>query len=126
MSDGPDPERLKALEDKLAKLRGKKPVGPRAGGHATHAHAGWRMVTELVTGIVMGFGIGWGLDGLFGTLPILMVLFTMLGFAAGVRVMLGTAREIQGYSQDAEAPGTDDTAPDRTGQEKGNAGGDGS
>ena len=53
------------------------------------------MVIELVSGLGLGFGIGYGLDVLFGTLPIFLVLFTLLGFAAGVNVMLRTAREIQ-------------------------------
>ena len=54
----------------------------------------WRMVIEMVSGLGIGFGIGYGLDALLGTLPWFMVLFTMLGFAAGVRVMLRSAREM--------------------------------
>jgi len=54
----------------------------------------WRMVIELATGIVLGSGIGYGLDVLFGTLPILLIVFSLLGFAAGIRTMLGTAREL--------------------------------
>jgi ATP synthase protein I len=45
--------------------------------------------------MAIGFGLGYGLDVLFGTLPILMIVFTLLGFVAGVRTMLSTAREIQ-------------------------------
>ena len=56
---------------------------------------GRRQVTELVSGLLIGFGIGYGLDVLFGTLPLLLILFTLLGFIAGVRVMLRTAQEIQ-------------------------------
>ena len=45
--------------------------------------------------MAIGFGLGYGLDVSFGTLPILMIVFTLLGFVAGVRTMLSTAREIQ-------------------------------
>ena len=38
---------------------------------------------------------GYGLDVLFGTLPIFLVLFTLLGLAAGVKTMLRSAQEIQ-------------------------------
>ena len=62
--------------------------------HISQAQAGWRMVTELVVGLLMGFGIGYGLDHLFGTIPIFLVIFTMLGFAAGVRAMMKSAAEI--------------------------------
>jgi ATP synthase protein I len=52
------------------------------------------MVIELATGIMLGSGIGYGLDVLFGTLPIFLVIFSLVGFAAGIRTMLGTAREL--------------------------------
>ncbi|RME18610.1 MAG: hypothetical protein D6801_01105 [Alphaproteobacteria bacterium] len=54
----------------------------------------WRMIVELVTGLLIGFGIGYGLDRLFGTGPLFLVLFVLFGFAAGVNVMLRTAREV--------------------------------
>lgn len=55
----------------------------------------WRMVIELVAGIAIGFGIGYGLDWLFGTLPIFLILFIGFGFVAGVRTMMRTAQEVQ-------------------------------
>ena len=126
MSDGPDPEKLRELSDRIDKARGVAPGAPRVDDHVSQTHAGWRMITELVTGIVMGVGIGYGLDSLFGTMPIFLVLFTLLGFAAGVRVMLGTAREMQRQqAADAAARAAGDEAP-RAGQDKGNGRGDGS
>ena len=53
------------------------------------------MVIELVAGLGIGFAMGYGLDWLFGTLPIFMVLFTLLGLAAGVKTMLRSAQEVQ-------------------------------
>jgi ATP synthase protein I len=55
----------------------------------------WRMVIELVAGIAIGFGVGYGLDWLFGTIPIFLILFIGLGFAAGIRTMMRTAEEVQ-------------------------------
>jgi ATP synthase protein I len=64
------------------------------------------MVTELVAGLVIGLCIGFGLDSLFGTLPIFLVLFVLLGFAAGVKTMLRSAQDLQraqsGQSDDEE------------------------
>lgn len=54
----------------------------------------WRMVTELVAGLGIGFGIGFGLDALFGTTPLFMVVFVLLGLAAGIKTMMRTAKEI--------------------------------
>ncbi|MDZ4310748.1 MAG: AtpZ/AtpI family protein, partial [Cypionkella sp.] len=50
---------------------------------------------ELVAGLMIGFGIGYGLDTLFGTMPIFLVLFVLAGFAAGVKTMLWSAKEMQ-------------------------------
>ena len=89
-----DKARLDALEDRIAAMKAKTTPPPKMEEHYSQAQVGWRMVTELVTGLLIGFGIGFGLDKLFGTLPILLILFTLLGFAAGVRVMMKTAKEV--------------------------------
>ena len=107
MTGEPDPERLKALEDRLAGLRKTRAPKPGVEEHYSAASQGWRMVIELVSGLGIGFGIGYGLDVLFGTLPILLVLFTLLGFVAGVKTMLRTAQEIQA-EKTAGAPAKDE------------------
>ena len=76
--------------------------------HYSQAQVGWRMVTELVAGIGIGFAIGYGLDVLFGTLPIFMVVFVLLGLAAGVKTMMATAKELQPNMQ-AGDPARDKT-----------------
>lgn len=95
MSDAPDPDRLKALEERLAAARKVHAPKPTVEDHYSAASQGWRMVIELVAGLAIGFGVGYGLDSLFGTMPIFLVLFILLGFAAGVKTMLRTAKEIQ-------------------------------
>ncbi|MFN6952618.1 MAG: AtpZ/AtpI family protein [Albidovulum sp.] len=107
MSGEPDPGRLKALEEKLAAARKARAQTPRGDEHFSAASQGWRMVIELVAGLGIGFGIGYGLDTLFGTLPIFLVLFTLLGFVAGVKTMLRTAKEIQDARQ-AGPPASDE------------------
>jgi ATP synthase protein I len=44
---------------------------------------GFRVVTELVAGIVVGGGIGWLLDKWLSTSPFLLILFLLLGTAGG-------------------------------------------
>ncbi|MEM7440611.1 MAG: AtpZ/AtpI family protein [Pseudomonadota bacterium] len=95
MTDGPDPERLDALEKRLSEVKEAHAPKPREESHVSQAQQGWRMVTELVAGLLLGFGIGYGLDLALGTLPWLMILFTGFGFAAGVRTMMRTAEEVQ-------------------------------
>ncbi len=107
MSGEPDPDRLKALEERLAEMRKAQAPKPRGDEHFSAASQGWRMVIELVAGLAIGFGIGYGLDVLLGTLPLFLVLFTLLGFVAGVKTMLRTAREIQDEKQ-ADSPARDE------------------
>ena len=96
MAQDDDAARLKSLE---ARIEAAKAAGadekPHQEEHYSQANIAWRMVTELVAGLGIGFGIGYGLDALFGTRPILMVLFILMGFAAGVQTMLRTAKEIE-------------------------------
>ena len=93
----PDPsERLAELEARIAAARkAGEPEKRHQDEHYSQAQQGWRMVIELVAGLLIGFGMGYGLDRLFGTLPIFLILLTLLGFVAGVRTMMRTAREFQ-------------------------------
>lgn len=95
MSDGDPKQRLKELEARIAAAKGAKEDTPHQEEHYSQAQHAWRMVIELVSGLGIGFGIGYGFDAIFGTQPWLMVLFTLLGFAAGVNVMIRTAKELQ-------------------------------
>lgn len=45
---------------------------------------GMRLSVEFVAGVAVGVGLGYFLDRLIGTAPWLMVLFLLLGGAAGV------------------------------------------
>lgn len=62
---------------------------------AEGAQLAWRMAIDLVAGIGVGAAIGYGLGSLIGYLPILLAAFTLLGFAAGVNLMMRSAREFR-------------------------------
>lgn len=95
MASEPDPDRLRALEARLEKVAEKpKPEATTTAKGFSQGEVAWRMVIELATGIVLGAGIGYGIDVLAGTLPIFLIIFSLLGFAAGIKTMLGTAREL--------------------------------
>lgn len=103
MTDPHDPERLRALEARIEKAKGAlAPKGSRGEEHFSQANMAWRMVVELVAGLLIGFGMGWGLDKLLGTMPLFLVLFVGFGLAAGVKTMMRTAREIEAEQVAAE------------------------
>ena len=67
---------------------------------------GLKPADRAVAGIMLGAGIGYGLDWLFGTLPMMLILFVLLGFVAGIKVMMRTAAELGSTS--GKTPGTDE------------------
>jgi ATP synthase protein I len=109
VKDPDQQQQLSQLEAKIDAAKKRTAPKPRADEHYSQANLAWRMVIELVAGLGIGFGIGYGLDWLFGTLPIFMVLFVMLGLAAGVKTMLRSAQEIQEKKMAEEA--SNDTPP---------------
>jgi len=109
MASEPDPERLRALEARLSKVKGQAaPERPNTVKGFSQGEVAWRMVIELVTGMLLGVGIGYGLDVLFGTLPIFLIIFSLFGFAAGVKTMLGSAKQLAKDAADKAAKGEGD------------------
>jgi ATP synthase protein I len=108
MVEDPDPDRLRALETRLKQVKGEaRKADASVGTGFSQGEVAWRMIIELVTGMVIGMGIGYGLDVLFGTLPICLIIFALLGFAAGVRTMLRTADQMK-IQQDTGQPASKD------------------
>ena len=99
-------DRLKALEDRIASRKPKAEDSPHQKKDYAMANLAWRMVIELVAGLGIGFGIGYGLDVLLGTKPLLMVVFALLGIAAGINVMRRTAKEVQAKQGSGPQSGT--------------------
>ncbi len=76
-------ERLKAARER----RGLDPVPKQEGGMSWAQRPlamAFRVAGELIAALVVGVAIGWWLDRLLGTTPWLLVLFLVLGFAAGI------------------------------------------
>ena len=94
----PDPDKLTELGKRLDKLQmrrtaGRKPAPPSQSGIA------FRFATEMVAALIVGGGLGWGIDWLFGhfgfhTRPVFLIVFFMLGAAAGIRNVMRAANEI--------------------------------
>jgi ATP synthase protein I len=64
--------------DKPEPQKSAAPTGPSSLG------VGMRVGVELVSALVVAVAIGWGLDHWLHTLPLFLVLFVLLGGAAGV------------------------------------------
>ena len=63
------------------------------GGETGKAMAqGFRMLTEMVAGVLVGAFIGWQLDQWSGMSPMFLIVFLILGVAAGFWNMMKIAR----------------------------------
>jgi len=58
--------------------------GPRQTADPSAFARGFRLSTELVAGVLVGAVIGWMFDRWLGTSPWGLIVFFLLGFAAGV------------------------------------------
>ena len=86
-----DHERLDQLKSSLSKARKDRetnPSPPMAASQAPKGDSGMslgmRAGSELISAVIIGAAIGWGIDHLFGTNPAFLIVFFFLGVAAGV------------------------------------------
>ena len=79
------------LDEKQARPADPGNRGPMSPSDPTALARAFRMSTEFVAGIIAGAGIGWLFDRLLGTSPGGLIVFLMLGFAAGIFNVLRAA-----------------------------------
>ena len=83
---------LDTLDRKLEEFKSKKEkYSPK---RMKVQNDGWRMVIELVTGMLLGVSLGLALDYMMGSEPIFLIVFSLLGFMAGVKTMMATAKKM--------------------------------
>jgi len=85
--------RLQRLGERLASADrlSENASGPRDNARRSGFARGFQLSSELVGGVVVGAGIGWGLDRWLGTSPWGLIVFVLLGFAAGVLNLMRAA-----------------------------------
>tara|TARA_A100001011_G_C13699802_1_gene591086 strand:- start:251 stop:544 length:294 start_codon:yes stop_codon:yes gene_type:complete len=85
---------LTSLTQKLDQVKAKKIKSPTERKAFGSANLGWRMIIELVIGMLLGICLGLGMDYFFETKPLFLIIMTLFGFAGGVKTMMRTAKEL--------------------------------
>ena len=93
-----NPDELRKLGQRLDEAQQRRVSRPQ-GPPPTQLGIAGRFSTELVAALVVGGGLGWGIDWLLGhfgihTRPVFMILCVVLGAAAGIRNVMRAATEI--------------------------------
>jgi ATP synthase protein I len=106
-------KRASELGARLDQVKARRGPSPDEAERARGAAFGQatKIAVELIVGIAVGGFIGRVLDGLLGTGPWLLILFLILGFAAGLSNVIRTARRMQAEAeplQRAAKPVVDD------------------
>ena len=92
--DDPDARRLADIEERLRKARGKRDEVRQVEAPNSKLGIAFRLVTELMAGVIVGGAIGWGLDRILGTGPFLLIVMFMVGAAAGIFTVVRTAQQM--------------------------------
>ena len=106
--------RLHDLEGKVRDARSRhEPASSASQDRGSAMGEALKLSTEMIAGVAVGGFIGWALDRLFGTAPILMVVFLVLGGAAGILNVIRSAQRRQAEAgplpgKDLPADGDDD------------------
>jgi ATP synthase protein I len=80
------PDRLDTLKARIDAAQGRRAEADltrSAAAPPSGLGVALRVSTELFAGVVVGGGLGWFLDRALGSSPIGLVIFILIGFAAG-------------------------------------------
>ncbi len=83
-ADGSFEDRLRAARVRQGLTPGDAPVVSAGTGGGSALGLGMRVGVELVSALAVAVAIGWALDRWLHTLPLFLVIFLVLGGAAGV------------------------------------------
>jgi ATP synthase protein I len=104
--------RLQRLNERLARDqagRSSESPGEDRAATASGYARGFRLSSELVAGVLVGAGLGWLIDRLLGVSPWGLIVFLLLGFAAGVLNVMRSARVVPRNAFDDGAARDKDT-----------------
>ena len=102
--DDESQEALKRLQDRLDTFDGGRAPKAETGGSAESSMGdGYRLLGEVIGGVLGGLGLGWTVDHFAHTTPLGMVIGLLLGTAASAYAAMKTAERM---NRDATKKGT--------------------
>jgi ATP synthase protein I len=96
----PHDEALRRFDERLETLAASQARKPRGLGMESGASAGYRLIGELIGGVLTGLGLGWAVDRFAGTSPIGLIAGVLIGTGVAIFMAVRTAGRMSG----AQAP----------------------
>ncbi len=96
----PRKDRFGDFTERLDRARGRRTVAPDAKARGRAMGTAFRISSELVVGLFVGGLLGWQLDKWLDTSPFLLIIFFLLGAAAGIWNVIRVALEMQSSAID--------------------------
>ncbi len=96
----PKRDRLDALEEKISATRQRQMPSQQAGANASMLGLAYRLLIEILAGIGVGGFVGWWIDKVLDTKPVMMLVLLALGMGAGLMNSIRTVNEMR-RKQDA-------------------------
>jgi ATP synthase protein I len=99
-------KRLRSLDERLDRKHETQAAATAAEqSRKSGIGAALRMSTDFVAAVLVGAGLGFGIDWIFGTRPWAMIVFLLLGFCAGVLNVMRSAGKIADPHARYDPPG---------------------
>ena len=92
--DNPDVRRLNEIEQRLRKARELRAEIRQVEAPNSKLGIAFRLVTELLAAVIVGGALGWGLDRIFATGPLFLIVMFLVGVAAGFFNVVRTAQQM--------------------------------
>lgn len=85
---------LEEFEDRLDDARKTRKSKEAPKRKNSGLNVAFKIATDLVAAIAVGVGIGWGLDSWLSTKPLFLLIFFLIGTAAGLLNVIRTAKSL--------------------------------
>ncbi len=104
MSEPPYPrdEALQRFDERYDALAASSRRTPKQYGSDEGAGAGYRLIGELIGGVLTGLGFGWLLDRFAGTAPFGLIGGVLIGSAAAIYLAVRSAARMSAQSATAQ------------------------
>lgn len=86
--------KLEEFEDRLNHARKTRKSNEEPKQKNSGLNVAFKIATDLIAAIAVGVGIGWGLDSWLSTKPLFLLIFFLIGTAAGLLNVIRTAKSL--------------------------------